>query len=200
MKKAILISGLIGLILIAACASVREFALVQDMEDGATVRLRGKVVSEEFWLGNRNAFERAAVKAGGWQMHLYMAENIDDYVWCLFEIEEDGRLVFDENTRLAFVYEDGLRVISEELIFAEGHKEKQIFVTTQEIVGLTAGNNSRYGRSHHGGYLASVRFHRGSLPEGGKWGYVPPERIEILRREECGAVSSATPQPSPVGR
>ena len=178
--KRILIIG--GLILIAACASAREYALVQDIGD-ATVKLRGMVISEEFWLGNRNVFEQTSVRLGGWQMHLYMAENEDDYVWCLFEIDEGASLTFDENARLVFVYEDGSRVVSEELIFADGRKEMQIFVTTDEVVGLTAGP-SRYGRSRHGGFLATVRFRRGSLPyASGEWGYVPPEKIEILRGE-----------------
>jgi len=178
--KNILIIG--GLILLAACASARGYALVQDMEGGGAIRLRGKVISEEFWLGNRDSNEQEAVRRGGWLMHVYMAENIDDYVWCLFDVGENASLMFDENTRLAFVYEDGSRVVSEELIFADGYKETQIFVTTNEVVGLTAGP-SRYGRSRHGGFLAAVRFARGSLPSGGKWGYVPPKRVEMLRGE-----------------
>lgn len=178
----ILLIGLM-LMMVGSAAAKDGYALVCDLDDGVEVRLRGKIVSEECWAGNRNVFERVAVRAGGWKQHLYIAENLGDYVWARFVLDDGATLVLDPSTRLALVYEDESRVVSAEMIFTDSHKENEIFVTAEETVVLTS-TSTRYGRSQGcNGFLVAVRFERGVLRGGGGWGYELPVRVEIMRGE-----------------
>lgn len=180
----------IGLALIMAATAVAQdgYALICDLGGGVEVRLRGKIVSEECWAGNRNVFERNAVRANRWKQHLYIAENSGDYLWTRFVIAPGTSLVLDATTYLVLVYEDGSRIVSKEMIFTNGSDERERFPTTEEIIVLTS-NAERYGRSRDcNGYVAAVRFEREALPGGGKWGYDLPVSVEIhsveISREE----------------
>jgi len=172
----------IGLILICAMTATAggDYALRQDLDDGITIYLRSSMISEDFWLGNRDKGEQDAVAAGYARQHVYIADHDGLYVWTHFHVSGDACLVLEQGDRLVFRYEDGREVVSEELVFTDSWIERQVFSTAEQMIVLTA-DSDVYGRTRRGGYLAAVRFLKGSLGRDGEWGYEVPVSVGIRK-------------------
>lgn len=106
-------------------------------------------------------------EAGGFRLHVRVRETPGDYAVCVIYVDEGGRVVLDESSRLVLAYAQR-RVESSEILFTDDIAERRVFSTAEEPIVLTD-RSSRYAKAASGGYLAIVRFPDGSLPKGRDW-------------------------------
>lgn len=163
-----------AVLLFAICGhAAREGSITGDLSPGVSASFKHKVVIEqEAWPSalmetreGRAALELEA--RGGFRLHVRVRENPGDYVVCVFYLEDDGRVVFDEFTSLVFHYDDR-SVESIEILLTDSIEERSVWSSSDDTVVLTS-NSTMYAKAQSGGYLAVVRFPGGSLPSSGSW-------------------------------
>ncbi len=111
---------------------------------------------------------------GGFRLHVRVRENPDDYLICVIYVEGSERLVLDHECRFVLRYGDR-EIESTEILFTDGPAERRVFSTSDDTIVLTTDSDG-YAKARSGGYLAAVRFPRGSLPTGGRWA---PDSFEL---------------------
>lgn len=187
MRWTAIIATSVVLLLAITGRAAREDSITGDLSPGVRASFKHKIIVEqETWpsalmetRAGRAALELEA--RGGFSLHVRVRERPGDYVICVIYVDEGGRLVLDESSRFAFGYGDA-EVESTEILLTDSIEERQVFSTCEETIVLT-GRSDRYAKARSGGYLAAVRFPRGSLPGGGKW---VPHSFD-LRGGECDA-------------
>ena len=162
-----------------------ERSIEDDVGPGVRASFKHKIViEEETWpsalVDTRAGRALMELEArGGFQLHVRVRENPDDYVICVLYVVGDGRLVLDETTRFVFRYGDRV-VESTEILLTDGPLEERVYTTREDTIVLTE-HSPAYAKVKSGGYLTAVRFPEDSLPDGGEW---VPDSFE-LRGGDC---------------
>lgn len=187
MRWTAIIATSVVLLLTMSGNAAREGSITGDLSPGVRASFKHKIIVEqETWpsalMETREG--RAALeleRRGGFRLHVRVREEPGDYVVCVIYVDDGGRLVLDRNSRFVFRYLD-TEVESAEILLTDSIEERQVFSSCEETIVLTA-RSQMYAKVRSGGYLAAVRFPKGSLPGGGNW--VPCSFV--LRGGECDA-------------
>lgn len=187
MRWTAIIAASVVLLLTMPGSAAREGSITGDLSPGVRASFKHKIIIErETWpsalMETREGRAALALEErGGFRLHVRVREEPGDYVICVIYVDRGGRLVLDGTSRFVFGYGE-TEVESTEILLTDSIEERQVFSTCEETIVLTE-RSSRYAKVRSGGYLAAVRFPRGSLPGGGKW---VPQSFD-LRGGECDA-------------
>lgn len=187
MRWTAIIATSVVLLLAMSGNAAREGGITGDLSPGVQASFKHKIVVEqETWpsalMETREGRAALALEErGGFRLHVRVREEPGDYVICVIYVDVGGRLVLDRSSRFVFTYQD-IDVESTEILLTDSIEERRVFSTCEETIVLTD-RSSMYAKVRSGGYLAAVRFPKGSLPQGGKW--VPCSFA--LRGGECDA-------------
>ena len=169
--------ALIALLLITLASTAhagQDPSITGDVSPGVRASFKHKIIiEEETWpsalsetMAGKEALRLEA--AGGFQLHVRVRLNPDDYIICVIYVEEGGTLVLDEGTSFVFRYGD-IEIESTEVLLTDSPQETKVFSSLEQSIVLTRDTN-RYAKAQSGGYLTAVRFPGDSLPKGyGSW-------------------------------
>ena len=173
MVRDLIIATSATLLFALATPAAREVGITADLSPGVRASFKHKIIiEEETWpsalmqtRAGRAALELEA--RGGFQLHVRLRENPDDYIIAVIYVDEDRKIVLDRNARFVFVY-GGREVESTEILMTDSIEERRVFSSNETTMVLTS-RSPQYARVRSGGYLVAVRFPENSLPEGRGW-------------------------------